>query len=343
MRQRFARAETMLFRLRFMTDDARERQAFIEQNNFDWEVVPDTEKARLHDQLVAASGRAAVEGGDSSFFAVDFERVPDLVQQRRVYLEGGKAYVPTSEQLSLVLAEFQSRLERALEQTARVLPRLDEDDRLIPILNHLSLGFVAPEYTSQRTAGAGAGEITAAQVEGLVAHFPLCMRNMHSHLVRHQHLRYQGRQQYGLFLKAIGLSVDEAVVFWRKAFAKFTDDKFNKEYRYNIRHMYGLEGSRNDYRAKNCQQIIADSQPAAGDCHGCPYRYFSPENLDVALARMGITGSKQLREVHDAISGKHYHVACTKVYEFTHGDVTLKESISHPNQYFDLSYSSTTQ
>ncbi len=29
-----------------------------------------------------------------------------------------------------------------------------------------------------------------------------------------------------------------------------SDDKFNKEYRYNIRHSYGLEGGRKNYPAR---------------------------------------------------------------------------------------------
>lgn len=48
----------------------------------------------------------------------------------------------------------------------------------------------------------------------------------------------------------LGLSIEEALVFWRKSFSKIQDDKFNKEYRYNIRHSYGLEGKRANYAAK---------------------------------------------------------------------------------------------
>jgi DNA primase large subunit len=46
---------------------------------------------------------------------VDFERVPDLVERRRVFLREGKAYLPLSEQQSLIVAEFSNNLERALE------------------------------------------------------------------------------------------------------------------------------------------------------------------------------------------------------------------------------------
>lgn len=50
--------------------------------------------------------------------------------------------------------------------------------------------------------------------------------------------------------QVLGLSIDEAIVFWRKSFSNMTDDKFNKEHKYNIRHSYGLEGKRANYPAK---------------------------------------------------------------------------------------------
>lgn len=50
--------------------------------------------------------------------------------------------------------------------------------------------------------------------------------------------------------KVLGLSIDEAIAFWRKSFSNLTDDKFNKEYKYNIRHSFGLEGKRANYPAK---------------------------------------------------------------------------------------------
>ena len=50
---------------------------------------------------------------------VRWTRVPDLVEKRRVFLRDGWAYVPNREQSSIVLQEFQTRLERALEVVCR--------------------------------------------------------------------------------------------------------------------------------------------------------------------------------------------------------------------------------
>jgi DNA primase large subunit len=113
LRRRFSRLETMLFRLRFKDDDPRERQNFVRSLNLEWDEVKEDEKRELRDDLIAASGQK--KGEDQEWFKVDWERVPELVEQRRVLLKRGKAYVPQREQMSLVVAEFTRKLDDALE------------------------------------------------------------------------------------------------------------------------------------------------------------------------------------------------------------------------------------
>jgi len=103
----------MLFKIRLNTDDTRERQAFIDSLNFDWVAVTEDEKRQLHDKLAAASSQHKVDA--ESYFKVDFERVLGLVEKRRVYLQDGKAYLPSTEQSSFLIAEFEKQLEKALE------------------------------------------------------------------------------------------------------------------------------------------------------------------------------------------------------------------------------------
>ena len=158
----------------------------------------------------------------------------------------------------------------------------------MPVLDHLGKGFlsglsVASEYSSAEGLGDGE-EVKAEMIDELAEkHWPMCMRHLHDCLRKDRHLKHFARLQYGLFLKVIkfprrniipsltscqvvGLSIDEAIVFWRKAFGgRITDDKFNKEYKYNIRHSYGLEGKRANYPAKRCVLCQMTTSTLASD------------------------------------------------------------------------------
>ncbi|KDQ60698.1 hypothetical protein JAAARDRAFT_151308 [Jaapia argillacea MUCL 33604] len=352
LRRRFVKAEITLFRVRYESDDTKEREEFLSSRDFDWIAVDKDEKEKFRRELLAASPNLKAELFEKEkFYKVKWTRVPDLVEKRRVFLKGGWAYVPSREQSSIIFQAFQSSLERALEATARALPRLDEDTRIMPILNNLSQGFLAgvpSEWSGNDGSSANGEAIKAEMIDDLARkHFPLCMKNLHDNLRRDRHMKHYGRLQYGLFLKVLGLSIEEAIAFWRKSFSKITEDKFNKEYRYNVRHSYGLEGKRANYAAKSCQQILMNDQPGPGDSHGCPYRHFSEDNLQSALlaaySHQGLTSS-DLPEIMHAVKSQHYHVACTRVFEITHagsGVGTVKkgegvgggESVTHPNQY----------
>ncbi|KAI1076612.1 DNA primase, large subunit [Whalleya microplaca] len=355
LRRRFSRVETMLFRLRLDDENLRERSAFVQSLSLDWEPLTEEERTKYASELLATSG-AKKGAEEENWFKVDWERVPDLVEGRRVFLKAGKAYVPSREQTSMVVAEFTQRLDRALELTSRALPRLDEDDRLTPILDHLSKNFTTPDasYNSSSSAIPGA-EISARNVDSLSSHFPLCMQNLHRSLRRDAHLKHYGRLQYTLFLKGIGLNLEECLIFWRSSFHKVTDDTFNKEYKYNIRHAYGDVGGDSNrrgggYSPFSCQKILTEHPPGPGEAHGCPYRHFNLENLTALLQGVGIADRSVLQGVKADKENQKFHMACNRVFEYVHKNELKKakdegimtsaqlETIVHPNEYFKRSY-----
>ncbi|KAK3177417.1 DNA primase subunit pri2 [Lecanicillium sp. MT-2017a] len=357
LRRRFTRVETMLFRMRFNSDDLSERTAFISALDLDWwEPVTEDEKRMYAADLAAMTSGKKGGSDDDNWFKVDWDRVPDLVEGRRVFLKAGKAYVPGREQSSMVVAEFSSRLEKQLELTARALPRLDEDDRLTPILNHLSKNFITPDasYMSNSSAVSGA-QISAANIDNLSQHFPACMSHLHRSLRRDAHLKHYGRLQYSLFLKGIGLSLEEALMFWRSGFNKITDDQFNKEYRYNVRHAYGDVGGDSNrrgggYSSFSCQKILTEHPPGPGEAHGCPYRHFNMENLTALVQSMGVSDRSVIQGIREDKDNQKYHMACNRVFEHVHKNEIKKakdesimtanqlETIVHPNEYFKRSY-----
>jgi DNA primase large subunit len=222
LRQRFARLETQLFKLRMLQDDMVERKAFIDSLPMSWETVNDEDKNTWLDELKAATNVS--KSDEENWFSVDWEKVPELVERRQVLLKKGRAYVHVREQTSMVVSEFARTLESGLELAARFLPRMDEDERLKPILHHLSQSFVAPDAGYNENSGIGdMANINAGSIDALSEYFPLCMKNLHRELRANSHLKHFGRLQYTLFLKGIGLSLQECIVFWRKAFKLITD------------------------------------------------------------------------------------------------------------------------
>jgi len=78
----------------------------------------------------------------------------------------------------------------------------------------------------------------------------------------------------------MGFTVEEAMAFWRAEFSgKIDSDKFERNYAYNIRHMYGQEGKRNDYKPWTCTKVLNQQAPGQGEYHGCPFKTFGNSNI----------------------------------------------------------------
>lgn len=148
--------------------------------------------------------------------------------------------------------------------------------------------------------------------------------------------------------------MEECLIFWRQSFKLITDETFNKEYRYNVRHAYGDVGGAmrqgRGYTPFSCQRILTEHPPGSGESHGCPYRHFSIENLITLLQGTGVTDREVLRGVKEDVEKKRYHIACNRVFEHAHKGAIAQvkeegswgaaemDTIVHPNTYFKRSY-----
>uniref|UniRef100_A0AAQ5ZZH6 DNA primase large subunit n=1 Tax=Amphiprion ocellaris TaxID=80972 RepID=A0AAQ5ZZH6_AMPOC len=310
LRRWFIQQEVDLFRYRFSYLSSKQKLEFLHKNNLQYDAISVEEKKALQDKLVNSS--YAVSGitvEDQDFYKVPFQDALDLVRTRKVYLKAGYVYIPHQDIVTIILNDFRTRLSKALALTARSLPAVHSDERLQPLLNHLSHAYVGQDYSIQKNVG----KISLEQIDSLSGKsFPLCMRQLHQALRENHHLRHGGRMQYGLFLKGIGLSLEQALQFWRSEFirGKVDADKFDKAYAYSIRHMFGKEGKRTDYTPYSCMKVILSNPPSQGDHHGCPFRHSDPELLKQKL--------------------QFYKVSPSGISQV--GDITF--SLNHPNQYF---------
>uniref|UniRef100_A0A5F8G1Z5 DNA primase large subunit n=1 Tax=Monodelphis domestica TaxID=13616 RepID=A0A5F8G1Z5_MONDO len=310
LRRWFIQQEMDLFRFRFSILPSDKVQGFLKDSHLQFETLSDEEKQLRSQDIIDSS--APLSGNKyelDAVYKVPFADALDLFRGRKVYLEHGFAFVPHQDIVSIILNDFRAKLSKALALTARSLPSVQSDERLQPLLNHLSHSYVGQDYNAQGNMG----KISLDQLDSLaVKSFPLCMRQLHKALREHHHLRHGGRMQYGLFLKGIGLTLEQALQFWKLEFikGKVDTDKFDKGYAYNIRHSYGKEGKRTDYTPFSCMKIILTNPPSQGDYHGCPFRHSDPELLKQRLQSSKISQTG-INQVEDGLF-----------------------SLNHPNQYF---------
>jgi DNA primase large subunit len=160
------------------------------------------------------------------------------------------------------------------------------------------------------------------------------MQLVHKHLNLNSHLMHNGRLQYGLFLKGVGLSLEESLLFFKNKYSKVTnEDKFEKEYSYNIRHYYGKEGKRADYHPWNCTKVQNLPTPGSKESHGCPFKEFSEEKMrkilyDSKLKESDVIGILEKKRNNE------FSVACIRFFEAKHNTIPEKVGI-HPNFYFE--------
>ena len=178
--------------------------------------------------------------------------------------------------------------------------------------------------------------VTPDEVDALAASsFPLCMRNLHDGLKADHHLKHGGRMQYGLFLKGVGLSMEDALVFWQREFTKkMTPETFLKQYAYNIRHNYGKEGKRADYAAYSCSRIINNPPPGVGDFHGCPYRHWDLNQLRGALGKMSLS-SPAIDGILESVRARDFQIACRRQFEARYPGAPSGSVGNHPNAFVE--------
>eukprot|EP00069_Balaena_mysticetus_P020318 bmy_12789T0 len=260
----------------------RTKFSFLEDSHLQFEAISDEEKTLREQDIMASSHSLG----------------------RKVYLENGFAYVQLKDIVAIILNEFRTKLSKVLALTARSLPAVQTDERLQPLLNHLSHLYTGQDYSTQ----ANVGKVSLDQIDSLsTKSFPPCIDQLHKALRENHHLRHGGRMQYGLFLKDIGLTLEQAWQFWKQTFirGKMDPDKFDKGYSYNIRHSFGKEGKRTDYTLYSCLKIILTNPPSQGDYHGCPFWHSDPGLMRQKLQAYKIPPSG-INQILDLVKGTHY-------------------------------------
>lgn len=337
LRQWLRQQECRLFQARFEESGSDEVQAFFAENGLQYRPfrAKEPELRAALQRMATATGSSAARSADVDYFRVPFEEAIDLVGHRRVLLRDGFAFVPREQLVSIVVNKFRAHVGRELATTYRWTQNTVLDGRVRPLVRSLSKRHTGPAFRPSRLTS---GQVTPDQIPALAERsFPMCMSRMQAHLKKEAHLRHEGRRTYGLFLKGIGLSLDDAVKFWRDSFArKVAGEQFTRQYVYNIRHMYGKEGRRKDYTPMNCMNIIHNQENGSSEVHSCPFKVSSEARLRADLLKRGVP-PKELERIVELKNQHHYQMACVAVFKATHPKNPAHDMGNHPNEYFEAS------
>ncbi|KAL0479286.1 DNA primase large subunit [Acrasis kona] len=352
LRRFFVAQECALFEARLKVNPS-DYDEIIKSNSIDVEQVSANEKQKysaelsiMYRQLQMYNKELKIEMFDNArVWKTRFTNCLNLVSKRRVFVVDGYAYLFKTHLLNVISQQFRIVLAGRVNAALRFWPYLKESEgeRVVPFLGAVTNYEV--KYSEVDIKG---GTVKPEMINTLSEQsFPLCMKVLHKSLRDKHHLKHQGRMQFGLFLKAIGLSLDDALRFWKDEFTKNqTSEHFEKNYAYNIRHSYGKEGKRTNYSAYGCTKIITGlAQPTSDDHHGCPFKNFNESSLKMEM-RSKEFGDESIREVIELVQRKHYQIACRKYFDLTHPDFqeVSKETsrdegmpFNHPNTYYQKS------
>ncbi|XP_065343659.1 DNA primase large subunit-like [Cloeon dipterum] len=333
LRNWFISKETDLFVARFEELSTEGRKEFMELNNIDFQPIPQEEKkAKLSRLLNTFQYMNATQFDSADFYKVPFKKVLELVRSRKVLLEKGQAYVASGDLGNLLASKLRQEISHSLAVMKQCLPETTADIRLDSVLKCLLDQYESGTYKPTTTSS------NAIRIEDLdelsKKSYPPCMRRMHETLRAKHHLRHAARLQYTLFLKGAGLSLEDAMKFWRSEFVKvMAVEKFEKEHSYNIRYNYGKEGKRCNYAPYGCNKIM-NSQPGPEDASGCPFKHSKPQELRKLILSYGIDSNQGLKDVMEYVNSQQPVLACQKLFVLSHPGKGVEFGLCHPNQYF---------
>lgn len=239
---------------------------------------------------------------------LNFKDCLSLVAKRQVELKNGIVSLPCGKWKEYLTHLFLTNLKYRISTTN--LEPLKGDPRILELLQKIKRELF-PFATKS-----GADMLLSSKVDIASKFFPPCMLNLHQSLRKRHRLSHHQRFFYSLFLKDIGMPVEEAIDFWEAEYRQNPSgshncchhwDKDEKKYLYGIRHMYGLEGRRKSYTSVSCQRI----QSSDTSCNegGCPFKSF--DNLEMLLLQNNPSCTDTLLSKINELKGKHqYSTAC---------------------------------
>ncbi|XP_067119528.1 DNA primase large subunit-like [Centruroides vittatus] len=310
----FLDAECILFKLRLERQSRSDAIRFLNQTEFHVkEIIKSPKLSTSHFevlQTLQSVCKLMKKKVVPSIIKVPFQHALEYVQQREFPLEKGKILFPIERIDDLLLSLHRLTLFEGLCHM-RNLSMIISDVRIKDIEKYLTQ-FIYDEIYEENT-----NHLKACEVENVSYFFPPCMSHLYNILRTHHRLQHHSRIQLTLFLKDIGLPINEALLFWEKEYSMPVTEssrcshswsKESQRYIYNIRHLYGQEGSNKTYKSHLCKTLQEDILKPI-DVGGCPFAQHDVNNINKIMQENNIQ-EPYINNILEYNQQKRYSDAC---------------------------------
>lgn len=319
-------------------------EVILRNFNFDFQRVCGAELSELQRENLIGWNHSDHPKDINDIFRVKFVDALHFIAKRSVSLKDGYAFLTRHEIISVVCDVFDSHLDSELNFARQHLnTEIVQVQQLLDSLHMVYLDYKAKSEEDTLRAKKASGpqqnnpyRIDTSQLNEISKqHYPPCMRYLHDSLLEDHHLKHNGRMHYGTFLRSGGVDLDSAVEFWRKEFTKkIPNEKFERYYKYNIRHLYGQEGHKKALSCFSCDKIINDSPPGVSDKHGCPFKHFDDNHLKALLTKHGLQDVDIESILNERKSKENpYKSACGLYFNILKG-APPSETIKNPIHFY---------
>merc|ERR1719427_744585 len=206
---------------------------------------------------------------------VPFQLVPKLVASRSVVLKKGFADLLCHHFEHLMKQVFinliQDKLTSYLQSEAyvpKVMNNQIEDERTRNLFKFLISFNTQMKDVLSITSPKCSARINLRNISRESEYFPKCMKNIYGILEKGEKLSHNQRFNFSLFLKDVGMQMQEATNFWRKYYSKINGqthrslsiwEERRSKYNYSVKHLYGQTGSGGRYNTASCSSLHSQS------------------------------------------------------------------------------------
>ncbi len=278
----------------------------------------------------------------SPIFAIKYTQAPFLLKKRVGRLVQGWIVLDLKTAIPFIKKEFERQLKNQMEQLQqRVKTRAQLKKQAMQFYEYVQKDVFEKIMKPRReTILIDSSFHLEGKLEENMEKFPPCIQDLLQRVENEGYIGHWERFQLGIFLKQIGMPVEEQLQFW---YSKAVDnigisfEEFKKKAGYIIRHIYGLEGGKIDYKMPACKTIQ--------DRMYCSFKHASLETIkrriEFLMKFTDIDDSKPISQlIVDKARKGDYSLACGLTLNIIRKHKGSTTRIQHPLIYLKLALES---